>query len=150
MPEVNDFATTLRAWAEVFMRRSMRDLREVTRQTGLSMSQISTLFRIYRGGVCGVSDIGEDLGVTSAAASQMVERMVRLGLLERSENLKDRRNKPRKLTAQGQAAVCEMIDARQRWLEDLTAALTPEQQQGIVAALTVLTQAAKDLDQPEK
>ena len=131
------------------MRRSMQDMRELNRQTGLSMSQISTLFRIYRGGDCGVSDIGDDLGVTSAAASQMVDRLVHLGLLERSEDPKDRRNKPLKLTTQGQEVVCEIIDARQRWLEDLTAALTPDQQQAIVLALTALTHAARDLEQQD-
>jgi DNA-binding MarR family transcriptional regulator len=149
MSNVNDLAITLRAWAEVFMRHSMRDLREATRQTGLSMSQISAMLRIYRCGVCGVSDIGDDLGVTSAAASQMVDRLVNQGLLERSEDPLDRRNKPLKLTSQGQAAVCEMLDARQRWLEDLTAALSPEQQQEIVSALTVLTQAAHELDRQD-
>ena len=134
--------TILRSWSEVFMRRSMHDFMRFSRQSGLSMSQISVLFRLHYGGQCGVSDLGEHLGVSSAAASQMVDRLVGMELIKRSEDPDDRRVKSLALTPQGEALVLESIEARRRWMEGLTAALTPEQQEEIVAALTTLTQAA--------
>lgn len=137
----------LRRWAEVFMHRSMRDFREFTRQSGLSMSQLSALFQIYHCGECGVSDIGEHLGVTRAAASQMIDRLVQLDLLQRSENPLDRRNKSLALTANGRALIGESIEARRRWMQDLTAALPPDQRAAIIEALTVLTQAARRLEE---
>jgi DNA-binding MarR family transcriptional regulator len=138
--------TALRTWSEVFMRRSMHDFLQFSRQSGLSMSQINVLFRLNYGGQCGVSDLGEHLGVSSAAASQLVDRLVGQGLLMRSEDPNDRRSRPLTLTNNGKALVQESIEARRRWLEDLTAALPAEQQASIAAALTTLTQAALELE----
>ena len=129
------------------MHRSMRDFHRFTRESGLSMSQLNALFHIYHGGSCGISDIGEHLGVTSAASSQMIDRLVQLDLLQRSEDPLDRRNKSLALTNKGRALIGESIEARRRWLEDLTRTLTPDQQEAIASALTTLTQAAQRLEE---
>jgi DNA-binding MarR family transcriptional regulator len=50
------------------------------------------------------------------------------------------------LTAEGRALIDRGIEARRRWLEDLTTALPPEQQATIVTALVDLTNAARSLD----
>ena len=139
----------LRTWSEVFMRRSMHDFMQFSRQFGLSMTQINVLFHLHYGGQCGVSDLGEHLGVSSAAASQMVDRLVGMGLLQRSEDPDDRRVKHLALTAKGEALVLESIEARRRWMEGLTTALTIQQQEAIIAALTTLTQAAKKLEETQ-
>jgi len=76
--------SVLRTWSEVFMRRSMHDFRSFSRRSGLSMSQISVLFRLHYGGQCSVSDLGDHLGVSNAASSQLVDRLVGMGLLMRS------------------------------------------------------------------
>jgi DNA-binding MarR family transcriptional regulator len=143
----NQLTDILRQWAEVFMHRSMRDFHQFTRKSGLSMSQLNALFHIYHGGACGISDIGEHLGVTSAASSQMIDRLVQLDLLQRSEDPLDRRNKCLALTAKGRAIIGESIEARRRWLEDLTTTLTPDQQEAIASALTTLTYAAQRLEE---
>ena len=62
-------------------------------ETGLSFSQINILMRLLHGGNTGVSEVGSQLGVTNAAASQAVDRLVQLGLIERTEDPDDRRAK---------------------------------------------------------
>ncbi|MBI3760982.1 MAG: MarR family transcriptional regulator [Chloroflexi bacterium] len=143
------FTQVLHEWAEVFMRRSMRDFILFTKDTGLSNPQISTLMRLYYRGACGVSDIGSHTGVTNAAASQMVERLVQNGLLERTEDPRDRRVKQLTLTKKGRTLIEKGIEARRRWLEELTTALTEDQQTEIITALTYLTEAARKLESPE-
>jgi DNA-binding MarR family transcriptional regulator len=135
----------LQDWTEVFMHRSMRDFRRFMGESGLSPSQIHALMRLYHQGRCGVSDLGEDLGVTSAAASQMVDRMVQLGFFTRHEGTGDRRYKQVALTPQGEALVRAGIEARRRWMELLTTALAPQEQEAIIAALVLLTEAAHRL-----
>src|SRR5215510_9126019 len=132
MPDNQQLSTTLREWAEIFMRRSMRDFFHFIKATGLSMTQLNTLMRLYYGGPCGISDVGDHLGITNAATSQMVQRLVEQGLLERTEDPDDRRVKQVALTARGRALIELGIEARRRWLEDLTAALNPEQQAEII------------------
>ena len=140
------FPEVLHKWVAVFMRRSMQDFMHLKKKAGLSMSQLSTLFKLYHAEECGVSDLGEHLGVTNAAASQLVERLVVLGLLERSEDPLDRRGKIVTLSTNGRELIQESINTRQCWMEELTDALSPEQQESISTALTTLTQAALEME----
>ena len=124
------------------MRRSMHDFVRLRKESGLSMSQLSTLFRLHHAEECGVTDIGEHLGITNAAASQMVDRLVGDGLLERSEDPDDRRAKIITLTPKGSNLIQDSINSRRRWMEALTNNLTYDEQEAISAALTKLTDAA--------
>jgi DNA-binding MarR family transcriptional regulator len=133
----------IREWSEVFMQRSMRDFRRFMDTTGLSFSQINILMRLFHRGHTTVSEIGEQLGVTNAAASQAVDRLVGLSLIERTEDPEDRRTRRLALTQKGHATIVNGIEARSKWIEGLTNALNPEQQKMIIAALTLLTEAAQ-------
>ena len=146
MSPSKQFSDVLSEWVGVFMRRSMRDFMHSMKDSGLSMPQLSTLMRLYYHENCGVSEIGSQLGVTNAAASQMIERLVRQGLLERAEHPSDRRAKQLKLTPKGRTLIAKAIEARRRWMEELTTALTRDQQSAIITALTSLTQAARNLE----
>jgi DNA-binding MarR family transcriptional regulator len=148
MSSAKQLSEVLREWAEVFTHRSMRDFKRFTDDSGLSPGQIHTLMRLHAQGACGVSEIGSHLGVTNAAASQMIEKLVRQGLLERAEDPHDRRARQLKLTRRGRALIEKGIEARRRWMEALTTTLTAHQQATITTALTYLTEAARRLDAP--
>ena len=125
------------------MRRSGRDFRGFMEETGLSFSQLNILMRLFHGGRCGVSEIGERLGITNAAASQSIDRLVNMGLIKRSEDPADRRAKQLALTQAGQALIEKGVEVRSQWVEGLTEALTSAQQDMIITALTLLTEAAR-------
>lgn len=132
------------------MQRSMAEFMALKKRAGLSMSQLSTLMRLYHNGDCVVSDIADELGVSNAAASQMVERLVSLGYLGRAEDPNDRRQKVITLSATGRAMIEEGIEARWRWMESLTEALTADEQAAISRALMTLTEAALATGDVEK
>ncbi len=137
------FTDVIREWSEVFMQRSMHDFRKFMEETGLSFSQINILMRLLHGGNTGVSEVGSQLGVTNAAASQAVDRLVQLGLIERTDDPADRRAKKLALTPKGRTLIEMGIEVRSRWVEGITDALTPDQQGMIISALTLLTTAAR-------
>jgi DNA-binding MarR family transcriptional regulator len=143
------FTTALRDWSDVFMRRSMRETIQFWKESALSMPQISTLMHLRHHGACGVSEVGAQLGVSNAAASQMVDKLVHLGLLARAEAEHDRRAKHLTLTPKGETFLQKGIEARRRWLENLADALTPEQQRAVSQALPYLTEAARKLEPQE-
>jgi DNA-binding MarR family transcriptional regulator len=140
------FSEVIREWSAVFMRRSGRDFRGFMEETGLSFSQVNILMRLYHGGIHGVSEIGERLGITNAAASQAIDQLVNLGLLKRNEDPKDRRAKQLALTPAGHDLIEKGVAARSQWIEGLTQALSPAQQDLIIAALTLLTGAARKIE----
>jgi DNA-binding MarR family transcriptional regulator len=143
------FTLVVQEWADVFMQRSMHETIRFWKESGLSMPQMSTLMHLRHHGACGVSKVSAHLGVTNAAASQMVEKLVQLGLLERVEDPHDRRSKQLSLTSRGEALIQKGIEARRRWLENLVTVLTPERQKAVVAALPYLIEAARQQEPPK-
>jgi DNA-binding MarR family transcriptional regulator len=147
MRVADPFIATLQEWIEVSMHRSIRNFICYAREGGLSMSQLGALFHIHRQGTSGVTDLGDHLGVTSAAASQMLERLVQQELILRSEDPSDRRVKQIILTDKGLQVLQESIRARQGWLYDLAETLSASEKGTITAALNILIDKANHLGQ---
>jgi DNA-binding MarR family transcriptional regulator len=148
MQQGDPFVVTLQKWIEVFMQRSMRDFIAHVRESGLSMSQVGALFQIRRRESTGVTDLGESLGVTSSAASQLLERLVQQELVLRSEDPSDRRVKQIILTDKGCRVLQESIRARQNWLSDLAETLSDSEKETTIAALNILIDKASHLSRP--
>jgi DNA-binding MarR family transcriptional regulator len=145
MPEKDEFLALFQNWIDLFMHRSMRRFLQYARKSGLSMSMIGTLFHLHQREKTGVTDLGDHLGVTSAAASQMLERLVQLGLIQRSEDPEDRRGKQIVLTDQGHQVLEKGLRARQDWLIDLVGELTEEERDQVSLALEILVNKAEGI-----
>jgi DNA-binding MarR family transcriptional regulator len=132
-------------WLELFMPRSMRGFMRYARERGLSMSQIAALNQLSHRGSLAVSDIGDSLGVSNAAASQLLDRLVQQELVTRAENPQDRREKQLILTEKGNDILLQSTRFRQVWLERLVAILTPEEQEKVAEALEILVEKMNQL-----
>ena len=139
----------LREWMDVFMHRSMRGWTHFAKSTGLSMSQFSILMQLHYKGACGMSAISERFDVTAAAASQLVDKLVQAGYIERTEDPSDRRAKLLKLSTKGSKLVDNGIQERYRWMDELASKLSETEQAKISEALLVLTEVARQMDQKE-
>ncbi len=143
MPSSDQLAEVVHEWSEVFMRHFVHDFKRFMDDAGLSFSQVGILMRLYHGGKRGVSEMGDHLGVTNAAASQAVDRLVQLDLVKREEDPADRRAKKLALTERGRIQVQKGIEIRSKWVESLIDTLTLEQRSMIASVLTSLTEAAR-------
>lgn len=143
----NELSKIIQEWSRVFMCRSGHDFKHFMIETGLSFSQINILMRLFHGRECDVSCLGEDMGFSSAAASQAVDRLVQMGLIERSEDPADRRSKQLALTDKGRALVENGIKSRSQWFADAAGQLNEDQQKTIISALTILTDLAHNSTQ---
>jgi DNA-binding MarR family transcriptional regulator len=139
----------LRVWMDVFMHRSMRGWNQFAKSTGLSMPQFSILMQLHYKGACGMSAISERFDVSAAAASQLVDKLVQAGYIERTEDPSDRRAKLLKLSTNGAKLVDDGIQERYRWMDELTSKLSAAEQTKISEALTLLTEAARQMEQRE-
>jgi len=148
MQQADPFLVTLQRCIEVFMQRSMHDFLGFARERGLSMSQLGALFQIHHRESSGVTDLGDKLGVTSSAASQLLDRLVQQGLILRSEDPSDRRAKQLELTEKGRRMLREGIRARQSWLVELAAALSEREKEDVTVALKLLLDKASHLGPP--
>jgi len=123
----------------------MAEWRRFVRGAGLSMPQLTLLMRLYHGGGCGVHDLGSGLGVSSAAASQMVDRLVQADLVARAESAEDRRVRMVELSARGRLLIDRGMRRRYRWVDDLVGALAPDAKAFVRKVLPVLIEAEKHL-----
>jgi DNA-binding MarR family transcriptional regulator len=135
----------LRRWLEVIMTRSMRDWARYVKSSGLSMPQFRLLMELYYRGPCGITHISDEMSITNAAASQLVDKLVQSGLLERAEDPHDRRAKQVTISENGRTFVQNGIEQRYLWVNELAANLSSEECQVISLALTALTEKALSL-----
>ncbi|MFC2028722.1 MarR family winged helix-turn-helix transcriptional regulator [Chloroflexota bacterium] len=146
MSNTNDFSQVVHEWAKVFMHRSMSDFKNFMQETGLSFSHVNILMRLFHGRTSGVSEIGNQMGITNAAASQTVDRLVQMGLIVRTENPDDRRAKRLELTPKGRGLIEKGIHVQSQWVETLTARLSTHELDMITTSLTILTNAARETE----
>ena len=85
-----------------------------------------------------MTEVGGHLGVTSAAASQLLDRLVEQGMVVREEDPHDRRVKRIKLSDKGSKAFETMVRAREEWMREVGAMLTSAEKQAITGSLVLL------------
>lgn len=140
--------TALRRWMEIVMTRSMHDWVHYVKNSGISMPQFRLLMQLYyQETSCGISQISDDMSITNAAASQLVDKMVQSGLLMRAEDPNDRRAKQVTISERGREFVKDGIEQRYLWVNELAENLSAEERESIVGALTILTDKALTLQE---
>jgi DNA-binding MarR family transcriptional regulator len=138
--------TALLDWSSVFMRISLNDFNRFMRSAGMSFAQMTVLMHLYYQGASEVTFFREMLQITTAGASQMIERLAQLGLVQRSEGHTDRRIRLVELTPAGREVAERSILARQAWLDALVASMPPDEIDSITAALERLEQVAQQVE----
>ena len=134
-----DLLETLKKWITLTLSKSIYNIFKFSKDNDVSMPQVGALIRIHRQGSCNVSDLGEDLGTSSAAASQLLHRMVQLGLIERSEDPNDRRIKQLNLSQKGLEFLNQCFQASYKWIEDIVLKLNNDEKRDIATVLNTLT-----------
>jgi len=140
------FNQSIRSWMDVFMHRSMRGWGRFAKSTGLSMPQFGLLMQMHHKGACGMSEVSERFDITPAAASQLVDKLVQNGFVQRVEDPNDRRAKLLSLTDKGRELIQQGIEERYRWVEELAGKLTDEERAQVSEALNIMTRAAQELE----
>lgn len=145
MTETTPFSQIVRQWMDTFMHRSMGGWARYIKARGFSMPQFFLLMHIYQHEQCGISDLRERMDTSTAAVSQLVDKLVQAGLIERAEDPNDRRAKKVALTPQGKQLIEQGIEERYRWVEQLEANLTETEKDKISKALTLIVQAEETI-----
>ncbi|HET9909652.1 MAG TPA: MarR family transcriptional regulator [Anaerolineales bacterium] len=140
------FSQAIRSWMDIFMHRSMRGWGLFAKSTGLSMPQFSVMMQLHHRGNCAIGDISERFDITNAAASQLVDKLVQSGFINREEDPQDRRAKMLNLTDKGRDLIQRGMEERYRWVDQLSEKLTTAERAKVTEALNLMTQAAKELE----
>ena len=147
MSSEDQFIITLREWIERSTHRSMHAFIRHNRESELSLSQVSTLFRLYHHGPGSVNDLADHLGITTPGVSQLLNQLIDSGYIHRSTSTSDRRVKLIALTTQGKSAVEASMQARHAWIRELALQFTASEKNQILPCLELLNDRTNELMQ---
>ena len=103
--------------------------------TRFSVTQARIIYEVAQNGGVTASQLAKSLGVDSGYLSRILSSFEREGLLERSRSKADGRQRPLELTSSGKREF-KVLDSRsQAQIEEALRALTPGQQDELVAAM---------------
>jgi len=138
MSSHENFLKAMENWANTYMFRSLSGYFDYLKTTGVSMQQAYALTFIFYQGPGKITDICEHMMVSAAAASQMVDRLEKSGLVERTTEPDDRRVRNVVLSEEGESFVRQSILARQSWVKEIPDKLSNAQLDQIAATLNLL------------
>lgn len=146
----NGLSETLHSWMHIVMRTSMNKMNLFVRQNGYSISQINTLFLVHYRGSISISELSTENGVSPAAVSQLIDKLVSQGFVRRLEDEQDRRNKKIDLTSEGHAVVEATKKVRSAWLDELSQNFDLEEQVVIQRAIELLIKKTLEIEKREE
>ena len=119
-------------------------------QLDLSMAQIKALFALAlaRGEAVSMSGLASRQGVSLSDASRLVERLVQLDLVHRSDDQSDRRRASILLTEQGNALVMRLHQGGRERFASWLAKMSDEDLAALAQGLGALARLARGADQP--
>ena len=142
MTTQNDVMETLENWAKLYFFQSLTDFFNYLKQTDLSMLQAYALAHLFFKGPLKMSDLCEHMQVSPAAASQLIDRLEKLEMVERISDPDDRRVRKIVVLEKGKNFVQENFRFSQGWLSEIPADITPEQLSQITEVLSMLLQSS--------
>lgn len=81
-------------------------------ELGLGFAQLAALYAIDGAATLTVADLAQDIGRSPSATSRLVSALERRGLVERVEEVADRRQRQIEITAAGQSLLAQVDGAR--------------------------------------
>jgi len=144
MAEPNDPMQTMENWAKLYFFQSLTDFFNYLKQTDLSLLQAYALAHIFFKGPLKMSNLCEHMMVSPAAASQLIDRLEKLEMVERVPEPGDRRVRKIVVLEKGKNFVQENFHFSQSWLTKIRANVTPEQFTQINEVLSMLLQGSSN------
>lgn len=114
-------------WKELTWNVGMQKMYSRMLELNLTMSEQIALRRL-RNGTITVTEMAETMGITPSAASRAVDRLVRDGLVERTECAEDRRQRILALSEQGEALMEQLDESTLGGIERVVSLLSDADQ----------------------
>jgi len=133
------------------LRRAVMRLSRLLRPTEagsaaeLSPTRVAVLFNVARNGPVRLAEVAADEGLNPTLLSRTVAGLLDTGLLTRRPDPEDRRSAWLEMTEAGAALVARIRTERKAKVDLALAALTPEEQAQIEAALPALEALAAEI-----
>jgi len=131
--------------------RAMGHLRgAIDENLDLTYNQYKTLLSLSGMGACTLNSLSRDLGVATSSASQMVDRLVAMGLVRRSPGSEDRRQIILETTDDGEALLEQIKDGILLRYRELFKHLGSAEQANLAGAINTIVRILERTGDQEK
>jgi DNA-binding MarR family transcriptional regulator len=110
--------------------------------SGLTITQLRSLFLIANKGSTNFRKLAEALGVTPSNVTGIVDRLEEQGLVHRTPNPEDRREITLQATDKGKALVFDLREAEIKQMTQILSLLSPEELSSLAEGLSAFLNAA--------
>jgi DNA-binding MarR family transcriptional regulator len=108
----------------------------------VTVPQLRVMMMIATRGAMNLVAVAAGLGVSSPNASRICDRLLKAGMLDRREDLEDRRHVTLTLTADGDALVAELIRHRRNAIRRILRTMTPREREDLAIVMNGFADAA--------
>ena len=112
----------------------------------LSMSQVKALFALANEDTLTISQLSDKLAIGKSAGSLLVDRLVQLGLVDRTEDQQDRRRSNVALSVSGRELTSRLIEGRREQLRTWLTRLEPDQLAALATGMRALAELTHQSD----
>jgi DNA-binding MarR family transcriptional regulator len=123
------------------MQRLISDHAPEFTEVGVTMAQAKVLYVVLAAGHLRMSELANRLGISPSSASEIVERLVELGLLQRAEDADDRRQVVITTTPDAVALLERFRELNQRQLRELLGRLDADELEVVGESLEIFHRA---------
>ena len=146
MASNTEFLEIIENWSKRYFFQSLTDFFNYLKHSELSLLQGYALTYLFFKGPLKISELCEHMMVSLGAASQMVDRLEKLEMVQRVADPEDRRVRKVQVLDRGKKFVQENFAFSQSWLSEIPSQITPEQEAQVTAALSILIQSFQNYD----
>lgn len=115
----------------------------------VTLTQYRTMIVLASRGPQNLASLAESVGVTSATATRMCDRLVKKGLIARNEQVDDRRQVHLALTKKGLTLVSQVTNRRRHEIETIVNSIAPDERDVLVHALSHFATAAGEVPEQD-
>ncbi|MDH3944548.1 MAG: MarR family transcriptional regulator [Anaerolineae bacterium] len=140
MASNSEFSEMVENWAKHYFFQSLTEFFNYLKLSELSLLQGYALTYLYFKGPIKISDLCDHMTVSMGAASQMVDRLEKLDMVDRIADPNDRRVRKIRVRTKGRRFVQANFAFSQSWMGAIPSEISSEQEAQITTALSILMQ----------
>jgi len=117
--------------------------RDALSSVKITLPQFQVLQLVYFGEAVNVKDLTHLTGLAASTVSEMVDRLVELAYVTKTQNVLDKRQVVLKCTKQGSSIIRKVIRQRIQSVQEVTKNMKPGSANSLVAMLTEFVESCK-------
>lgn len=103
----------------------------------ISYEQFKVLFQLYGKEKVNMNEIGENICISNSASTVLIDKLIKMGLVERKRSEKDRRLVEVFMTTDGKELLNKIIQRRHKLIGEILNKITLEEREFISKALII-------------